>query len=167
MDIFVYIKRDHQKIRALSGQIAAMPIKDHLQRLRLFGALEKEVTTHQKAEESVFHAFLKRYIQTVEEATHGEQEHLAIVRTMERLLKEDLTPEVWSREFHAFHRLLTFHMQDEEQRIFTTARQVLSEAEARRMVGAMIEAKSPQHDLLGILNELPAQNAVKPVQFVF
>lgn len=131
MDIYEYLKMDHEQVNQLFKQFEK---SDHLNRkmdIMLF--IAQELLIHAKSEQQTFYTALKQYDESREDAVHGKKEHEDIETQINLILSTKKIDKNWCKKVEELKDIVTHHVKEEEGRIFRHAKDVLSEKEACRL----------------------------------
>jgi len=138
MDIYNYLKKDHQKVADLMEQVIAS--KDPAERQSLFETIKLELTLHADTEEQTFYRAIEdatRSKQVEEKIEHANHEHDEIREYLEKLSTTPVTDELWLETFGEFKHSVTHHVEEEEGEIFEKAKKYLSSQEAKDLAKEM------------------------------
>ena len=126
MDIYDYLKMDHQKVDHLFKLFEEA--KSSIRKKEIVTLLEKELLVHAHSEQETFYAYLKQYDTSQEDAIHGEKEHKEIEKQIELINKA--SPEEWQHQVHTLKEMVQHHVREEEGEIFRRAKKVISKEKA-------------------------------------
>lgn len=138
MDIYNYLKKDHQKVADLMEQVIAS--KDPAERQSLFETIKLELTLHADTEEQTFYKAIEdatRSKQVEEKIEHANHEHDEIREYLEKLSTTPVSDELWLETFGEFKHSVTHHVEEEEGEIFEKAKKYLSSQEAKDLAKEM------------------------------
>lgn len=142
MDIYNYLKKDHQKVADLMEQVVAS--KDPAERQSLFETIKMELTLHADTEEQTFYKAIEdatRSKQVEEKIEHANHEHDEIREYLEKLSTTSVSDELWLETFGEFKHSVTHHVEEEEGEIFEKAKKYLSSQEAKDLAKQMDRLK--------------------------
>jgi hemerythrin superfamily protein len=133
MNIYNYLKKDHQKVADLFDQILSS--KNLEKRLKLFDELKNELLVHSETENDTFYAALKGYKETAELISHAKKEHAEVKEYIKKLsrLNIERDTEKWIEMFGEFKHSVTHHVNEEEGDIFVHAKKLLSQDQANQL----------------------------------
>lgn len=126
MDIYDYLKMDHDKVAHLFSLFEKSKILKRKQEIVLL--LTKELMVHAHAEQETFYKKLIQFQESEEDAIHGEKEHKEIEDQIE--LINNTEGAQWDDAVLKLKDLVEHHVKDEEQVLFKKAKEVISENEA-------------------------------------
>lgn len=135
MDIFQALLQSHQRQRAICRRLLE-GIGDHDARQTAFNDLKAEMAAHETAEERAFYVPLIEHDDTVDEARHAIAEHHQMDEMVEDLDQAAEGSSGWLESMGALVHKVEHHLQEEEQKFFPAARQVL-EPQRQQELGAL------------------------------
>jgi hemerythrin superfamily protein len=127
MNIYQYLKKDHQKVADLMEQVVSA--SDAAKRETLFEQIKNELTLHADAEEVTFYKALDDATQSKkveEKVEHAHEEHDEVREYLEKLESLNAKDSEWLVTFGEFKHAVTHHVEEEEEEIFEKAKQYLS-----------------------------------------
>jgi hemerythrin superfamily protein len=131
LDAIQRLEADHMKVEALFTQIFAL--EDSRKRRDIFRMIDREVSTHASNEEKYFYPVCERHSKLKALVSESYEEH----RQVKTLLGEMRGLPVGSEEFKAKLQVLfediNHHVEEEENELFPKVRDVLSEAQLKRI----------------------------------
>lgn len=139
MDIYHYLMKDHRKVAELMDQVISA--RSPVRRSKLFQDIRDELTLHADTEQATFYAVLENNHSTSEKIEEAESDHAEIKEYLAKL--SSISPESsrWLEVFGEFKHAVEHHVQDEENRIFMKARQIITADEAVRLTADMKRLK--------------------------
>lgn len=127
MDIYEYIKADHEYIAHLFKQFdnSDLPVRQR----QIIELIAQELMIHAHAEQKTFYKVLMEFPQTKDNALHGKKEHQQIEEQINNILlkNEDVD---WYKNIKKFRELVEHHVKEEENNLFKKAKQFLSVEDA-------------------------------------
>jgi len=135
MDIYERIKEDHQIQRDLAARILKTEGNSD-ERQQLWDDFKPEAVAHANAEEQIFYAALIEKPDTQEQTRHSVSEHKEADDLIEEISDMDMSSSGWLQKFKKLKEDLDHHMDEEEEDVFSKARQVIDETQAQKMVKA-------------------------------
>lgn len=138
MDIYNYLKKDHQKVADLMEQVLAN--QNPATRENLFLEIKKELTLHADTEEVTFYKAIEEATKNQnvhEKIEHADEEHDEIREYLEKLSGLQVESEEWIETFGEFKHSVTHHVEEEEGDIFEKAKKYLSQAQAKELAVEM------------------------------
>jgi hemerythrin superfamily protein len=136
MDIYKYLKKDHQKVSQLFKQI--IQEEDANKREVLFLEVKKELELHADPEDKTFYKALKKNSKGKKDAEHGEKEHTEIKDALKKLSKISPTETVkWLVQFGELKQIVEHHVEDEEGKMFKDGKKIISAKRAKELAEEM------------------------------
>lgn len=142
MDIYNYLKKDHQKVADLMEQVVES--KDPAERQALFETIKTELTLHAETEEKTFYKAIEdatRSKAAEEEVEHANHEHDEIREYLEKLSATPVEDDEWLVTFGELKHSVTHHVEEEESEIFETAKKYITSQEAKALAKEMDSLK--------------------------
>lgn len=140
MDIYQALKKDHDKLKPLLAQLVkASEVNEDTK--AVLEQIRDELIPHARAEEAIFYNSLREIDSAKDLVSHGYTEHAeaeTILRSMQAMSSIGIE---WTKAAEKLRDALEHHIAEEEGRIFSAARQVLLEEEARQMATAFERLK--------------------------
>ncbi len=93
MNIYSYLKKDHQKVATLFDKVIHANTK--ISRKTLFEELKEELLLHAESEHHTFYKALKSYPETKEIVQHGDKEHSEVKNYLARLDEREKDSKEW------------------------------------------------------------------------
>jgi hemerythrin-like domain-containing protein len=140
MEIYEYLKRDHEQIKELLSELVSLNEDDDY-RYVLLEQIKSELIPHSRAEESVFYNTLRAINADKAVVRHGYKEHLAAETLLRSLQVMDKMNLDWKETAIKFKDALEHHIQDEETEIFNEAKRAFSAEEANAIGEAFVQLK--------------------------
>lgn len=138
MDIYAYLKKDHQLVAGLMEQVVMS--QDAGERQSLFQQIKTELTLHADTEEQTFYKAIEDATKAklVEhEMEHAHNEHDEVREYLEKLSGLPASDPSWIEVFGEFKHSVTHHVEEEEGDVFESAKKYLSDAEAKDLAKEM------------------------------
>lgn len=138
-DPIVLLEADHRRFEALLEEGTGTTQRGTKRRSRLLSTLTAALKIHEAIEEQILYPALKPHAETHDIVLEGYQEHHVadlIIGELHRLAKND---EKWGAKFKVLEESLAHHIEEEERKMFPTARGVLT-AEELHELGALMKA---------------------------
>ena len=148
MDIYTLIRQDHDDVRIIIEQISLIPDSRHHERVMAFKFLRSGINAHSEAEEASFYAALAVHDGMEDIIANAKREHDLVEALMTELEEEKMTPTAWRTKFTEFQRAMFQHIRDEENIIFSMARDIFTTQNAVDLAGIMQNLKHMKHSLL-------------------
>lgn len=138
MDIYEYLKLDHERISNLFNQFEKNPNVDH--KADFVNLIIRDLSVHAESEQKTFYKFLEKFDGSREIAFHGEDEHKEIEELMNTLKKMPLRNKKWENTVQQLKNKVEQHVKEEEGAMFKKAKKILSAEDA-------LIIKEKMHDL--------------------
>lgn len=146
-DIYQVIENDHGKHRGLLGAIAETEGASD-ERRRLWDLFYYDVKSHAAAEEETFYSKLMETPEGQDDARHSVSEHKEMDDLMEELNGMDMSSSGWLTKFKQLRHDYEHHMDEEEEDIFSKAREVFDAQAARRFAKDFDARKEAERKLV-------------------
>lgn len=147
-DPIVLLETDHRRFEQLFKQGEATTGRAVKSRTRLLNTLTAELNLHELIEEKILYPALEPHAEANDIVLEGYEEHHVadlVVKELHRTRRDD---ERWAAKFKVLKESIEHHIEEEERRMFPTARAVLSREElddlGRRMKA--LKAEHSRHD---------------------
>jgi hemerythrin superfamily protein len=129
-DIYQEIKIDHDRHRALLDTIEDTS-GDSAKRNQAWNEFFHDVKAHAAAEEETFYSKLISKTWGQDAARHSVAEHKELDDLMEELHEMDMAHGSWLQKFKTFKHDYLHHIEEEEDELFTRAKEVIPESEIK------------------------------------
>ena len=128
-DPIVLLETDHRRFEKLLKQGVATTERAVKQRGELLKTLTAELDVHEMIEEKILYPALEPHAEAREIVLEGYEEHHVADVVVQELHEVAADDEKWAAKFKVLKESLEHHIQEEESRMFRTARAVLSHEE--------------------------------------
>lgn len=145
--IYEEIKRDHDKHRELLAEIENSQ-GEFEERQALWDRFYYDVKAHAAAEEETFYAKLMENPDGQDDARHSVSEHEEMDEIMEELNSMDISSPGWLNRFATLKHDYEHHMDEEEDEIFSKARQVFDKKQAETFAERFSRRKVAERGLV-------------------
>jgi len=146
MDALTLLKKDHDKVKRLLGELESTTERGVKTRSELFATIKGELTVHEMIEEEIFYPELRAHPKAKDIVLEGYQEHHVVDLLMSELEALDVTDETWGAKAKVMQENIEHHIEEEEGEMFPKARQVFDRAEladlGKRMATRKVAAKA-------------------------
>lgn len=142
MSIYELLKKDHDEVKQMLTELVALNKDDDEARHELVENIRDAVVPHSRAEEMVFYNTLRSLEKTKHVVAHAYKEHLEAEALLRTLQLKDILDVDWKATAVKLKDALEHHFMDEEGRIFSAAKLVLSDNEVE-MMGKAFEKLKP------------------------
>ena len=144
MDAFELLKTDHRKVSDLFDQIEPTTDRDAAARRELFSRLKTELDVHAHVEETILYPRLKQAAETKEITTHAYEEHQEVKDLLKEIQSMPPDGEKWMEKVRELRKNVEHHIREEENKMFSEAREVLSGQEVEEIGDRLHEEKQRQ-----------------------
>lgn len=165
MLIYEALKKDHDALKPLLARLVKSSQADEETRSQLINQIRDELVPHSRAEEAVFYNSLRTIDATKDLVMHGYEEHMEAEGLLRALQGMELIGADWEKTAKKLKDALEHHIQEEEERIFTAAQQVLIDEEARQMTTAFEQLKPEVREQSFMQNTLDMIANIMPKRF--
>ena len=132
MNIFQALLVSHRTQRELHARLlASKPATE--ERQHVFEELKRELTAHETAEERCFYVPLFEHDQSVDVSRHAIAEHHEMDEMVEHLEQVDPHAAEWQACCQKLCDKIEHHLDEEEQKFFPQAGEVLGEAQKMKL----------------------------------
>lgn len=124
--IYELLKKDHDKHRDLLAKLAETS-GDSDERRKLWESFYYDVGAHAAAEEETFYAPLMEDKDGQPKGRHSVAEHKELDDIVQELVEMEMSSPGWLTRFKTLRERYEHHIEEEEEEIFETAREVLGD----------------------------------------
>jgi hemerythrin superfamily protein len=142
MDIYEALRADHRKVESLLDRLTQASQSGNDEWKTLIEQIRDDLVPHSRAEEAVFYNALREMEASKSEVTHSYLEHTMAETELRTILAMKAIDTNWKSAIEKFSNDVRHHVAEEESRVFTAARQVFSDEEARQ-IGEAFERLKP------------------------
>ena len=142
MNALTLLKNDHDDMKKLLEKADDTTERAVKTRAALLHEIGVKLTAHEKIEEDIFYPALKSHPKAKDIVLEGYQEHHVadvLVRELHGLARNS---EQWGPKFKVLQESIEHHIQDEEGKMFRTARGIFSREELQQLGGLMARMKA-------------------------
>lgn len=132
MNIFHALMVSHQEQRELSARLLASQAATE-ERAHVFEELKRELAAHETAEERCFYVPLFQHDRSVDLSRHAIAEHHVMDEMVEHLEQVDPHAAEWQECCRKLCEKIEHHLNEEEQKFFPQAGQVLSDQQKHQL----------------------------------
>lgn len=141
MTIYEALMKDHDKVKSLMDELCSLNEGDDKRRHALIEEIRDDLIPHSRAEETVFYNSMRALSAANDIVMHGFEEHMMAETLLRTLQVADKIDMGWKTTANKLREALTQHIQEEEGKIFSVAKQMFTEEEAVMMAEAFEELK--------------------------
>jgi hypothetical protein len=132
MTIFEALKTDHRQIKKLCKQIESEVEESPKKAASTFGDLAVLLVKHTKAEEAALYDRMKEGDEEARDlGFEGYEEHHVADFVVDELKALSSEKEEWAAKFGVLKELLNHHIEEEEEEMFSAARESLEKADLK------------------------------------
>ncbi|SPF81176.1 hemerythrin domain-containing protein [Pseudoprimorskyibacter insulae] len=146
-DIYQAIKADHDEHRALLQSIADTTGASEA-RQKAWQQFYCDVKSHAAAEEETFYSKLISKTWGQDSARHSVHEHQKLDDLMEELNDMDMGNGAWLQKFKELRHDYEHHIEEEEDEVFTRAREVIKQDEIKGYGERFLKRKEQERGLV-------------------
>lgn len=146
-DIYSAIKSDHDRHRELLDRIEDTSGASEA-REKAWKEFYCDVKSHGAAEEETFYSKLISKTWGQDSARHSVHEHQQIDDLMEELREMDMSQGAWLTKFKKLRHDYEHHIDEEENEVFSRAREVIPEDELEGFGARFLERKEEERKLV-------------------
>jgi hypothetical protein len=152
MDAITLLKADHEKVSGIFEKLEETTERAEKTREELFMKLKQELDLHAHIEETIFYPVLKKSEETREITMEGIQEHHVVKVLLRELDAMAVTSETWTAKLKVLKENVEHHVEEEEDDMFKSAREVLSKEQLEELGALMEQEKLQQKPLMASAN---------------
>jgi len=145
--IYDAIKADHDEHRELLNAIADTE-GDSKARRDAWDRFYNDVKSHAAAEEETFYSKLMSETWGQDHARHSVHEHQQLDDLMEELREKDMSSSAWLTTFKKLKHDYEHHMDEEEDELFTRAKEVIGQEDNNKFGAAFLNRKKEEAKLI-------------------
>ena len=124
MDGLALLKKDHDSIKKQLKDLEETTSRAVKTRQDLFGRLKLTLTVHEQMEEAVLYPALKQHAEAKDIVLEAYEEHDVVDKVLGDLEATPFDDDSWHAKLKVMSENLHHHIEEEEQDMFDTARQV-------------------------------------------
>lgn len=142
MDAIALLKSDHDKVEDIFKKLEPTTERAVKTREELFAKLKQELDVHAHIEETIFYPVLKQEAETRKITLEGYEEHHVVKILLGELAAMPVGSEEWAAKLKVLQENVEHHVEEEEQDMFKSAREVLDKAQLTELGVRMEEEKT-------------------------
>ena len=147
MDAITLLKTDHEKVSGIFEKLEDTTERAEKTREELFTKLKQELDIHAHIEETIFYPVLKKSDETRDITMEGIQEHHVVKVLLRELDAMGVGSETWTAKLKVLKENVEHHVEEEEEDMFKSAREVLSREQLEELGAQMEQEKKLQKSL--------------------
>jgi hemerythrin-like domain-containing protein len=145
MDVCQLLRLDHQNVLELFEELQRTPARPEKARSDVYEELRRELLAHAQAEQEIFYAALLNRVPDRDLILEAFEEHGVVERMFKDIDACPVSDEKWLAKVSVLREIVEHHIEEEENELFKTAREVLSRAEAEA-IAEEVEARKAELD---------------------
>lgn len=161
-NIFSQLKEEHELIKdKFSEADNAKPAK----RKELLEEIEELLVPHARGEEKTIYSVLSNHVKAnnnksdLDLVNEAYEEHRAADQLMSDLKKIDVKDEKWSAHLKVLKENIEHHIKEEENELFSKAREYLTPNELTELLPIYLESKESYQDSLPLQSQIKERTA--------
>jgi hemerythrin-like domain-containing protein len=143
MNALTLLKRDHAALKEIMRELDRTTDRGVKTRQELFTKVKRELEVHEAIEEEIFYPTLKRHPKAKEIVLEGFEEHHVVNGIVAELGAVPFDDETWGAKLTVMKENVEHHIDEEENEMFSKARQVLDEEDLAE-IGARMQARKDE-----------------------
>lgn len=143
-DAIALLKKDHEKVRGLLGDLEKSAIRGGPKAQRLVAQIDKELEIHTTIEEEIFYPAFRDAVTTKTDKKmyyEAKEEHHVVKLVLPEVKEDGIALEEFAAKAKVLKELVEHHADEEEKEMFPEARKVLSRAELQDLGDRMRQRK--------------------------
>jgi hemerythrin-like domain-containing protein len=143
-DAIALLKKDHERVRELLGELEETTDRAESKRQELLGTIEEELTVHTKIEEDVFYpAFFDAARTSDDKELYYEalEEHHVVDLVLPEVKSTDPTTREFAAKAKVLKDLVEHHAEEEESEMFPRARRLMGRERLLQLGEKLTRAK--------------------------
>ena len=145
MDAIALLKTDHQKVRALLGDLEKTTDRAAGKRQKLLEEIERELTVHTKIEEQIFYPAFREAARKSDDRElfyEAVEEHHVVDLVLPEIKGTATDTDEFAAKAKVLKDLVEHHAEEEEKQMFPRAKTILGRDELQRLGRELAEAKA-------------------------
>lgn len=130
MDAIAFLRQEHSKVRKMLHAISKT--SNEKTKIKLFTALTKDLTRHEKMEETVWYPVLRKDKDMRDIIKHLVAEEKSASKAIAKLKATDFGI-MWRLRFYKFKHDVDHHAKSEEKELFPKARKFLTKTQLNEL----------------------------------
>jgi iron-sulfur cluster repair protein YtfE (RIC family) len=143
MNALTLLKRDHDKVKKILGELDATTERGVKTREELFTKVKAELQVHEAIEEEILYPALKEHPKSRDLVLEAYEEHNAVDTVMAEIDELPYDDERWGAKLTVMKENLEHHIEEEEGEMFAQCRQVFDDDELDDL-GARMSARKDE-----------------------
>jgi hemerythrin-like domain-containing protein len=143
MNALTLLKRDHAAVKEILQELDRTTDRGVKTRQELFSKVKRNLELHEAIEEEIFYPALKKHPKAKEIVLEGFEEHHVVNGIVAELGAVPFDDETWGAKLTVMRENVEHHIDEEENEMFSKARQVLDEEDLAE-IGARMQARKDE-----------------------
>ena len=143
MNALTLLKRDHDKVKKILGELDATTERGVKTREELFTKVKAELQVHEAIEEEILYPALKEHPKSRDLVLEAYEEHNVVDTVMAEIDELPYDDERWGAKLTVMKENLEHHIEEEEGEMFAQCRQVFDDDELDDL-GARMSARKDE-----------------------
>jgi len=143
-DAIALLKKDHEKVRGLLGDLEKSAIRGGPRAQKLVAQINKELEIHTTIEEEIFYPAFRDAVRAKDDKKmyyEAKEEHHVVKLVLPEVKEDGIALEEFAAKAKVLKELVEHHAGEEEKEMFPKARKVLSRAELQDLGNQMAQRK--------------------------
>ena len=143
MNALTLLKRDHDKVKKILGELDATTERGVKTREELFTKVKAQLQVHEAIEEEILYPALKEHPKSRDLVLEAYEEHNVVDTVMAEIDQLPYDDERWGAKLTVMKENLEHHIEEEEGEMFAQCRQVFDDEELADL-GARMSARKDE-----------------------
>jgi hypothetical protein len=143
MDALKLLEADHEKVKKILSDLDSTTERGVKTREELFTKVRQELVIHEAIEEEIFYPALKEHPKAKEIVLEAYEEHHVVDQVMAEIDGLPFDDETWGAKLTVMKENVEHHIEEEEDEMWTQARQVFDDSELEEL-GTRMEARKEE-----------------------
>jgi hypothetical protein len=143
MDAITLLKDDHDKVKKILNDLDSTTERGVKTRSDLFAKVKQELEVHETIEEEIFYPALKEHPKMKDLVLEAYEEHHVVDTVMAEIREVPFDDETWGAKLTVMKENVEHHIEEEEDEMFTQARQIFSKGELEEL-GDRMQARKDE-----------------------
>jgi hemerythrin-like domain-containing protein len=144
MNAFELLKKDHEKVSGIFEKLEPTTERAVKTREELFAQLKQELDIHARIEEEIFYPSIRDAEETHDITLEAYEEHNVVKQLLAELEELPTDDETWGAKLKVLQENVEHHVEEEENEMFPSAREVLSKEQIEELGSRMEASKRAQ-----------------------
>lgn len=143
-DAIALLKKDHEKVRGLLGDLEKSAIRGGPRAQKLVTQIGKELEIHTTIEEEIFYPAFRDAVRAKDDKKmyyEAKEEHHVVKLVLPEVKEDGIALEEFAAKAKVLKELVEHHAGEEEKEMFPKARKIFSRAELQDLGDRMAQRK--------------------------